>query len=465
MGNPRTSVGPKAYWPLSVSILLVLAACSSVPTNVDPKIQETETSEEPNFSGRVNLVFDDPEICKLQENSRARKPGDPNPDYSGEREIYGRYSGNATAFPFAPTTLPITGSIDVALVYLDWEDNPGTQEDFNYYQDQVKMFRDFYLMVSENKLEMKIHSSKRWFRVKGNSKELSLTFEQEAQRGEAPRKQVFYDSAVAASDAEFDYSNIEIVFFAIPREKSVFFHGGPHEFNFDHNGHLRTQEGKIYNTTTPGDWFLNSGEDEPPWVNYVHEVGHMIGIPHQSNEDVQGEERLWIQNPLNGYDIMANQGGSSRTMTAWLRWLAGWLDDKQVVCVDKSNITENLYELTPVNEITSDKKALIVRISDSLALVIESRRFDEYFDRPSPNDKDGLIVYTVDATKGSAQANQALLSPRDITKYIVEPMWRATSELDAMFYEGDSVEVHGLVIEAHHIGTAKDVVSVSQVEK
>jgi len=415
------------------------------------------------ISGVSNRVTLDSNICKIEENSRARKIGDPVPNFLGEADIRGRYEGNATAFPFAPTALPIMGEIDVALIYVDWADNPGNKIDYDYYQEQVKFFDDFYWMASENKLEMKVQTSDKWFRIDGSYEDFTLTFEEEAQRGEAPKKQVFYDAAVAASDPEFDFTDIEIVFFAFPRGKSVFFHGGPHEFNFDWNGYLKTEERDIYDTTAPGDWFLNSVGDEPPWVNYVHEVGHMLGIPHQANEDNQREDRLWLQNPINGYEIMANQGGATRTMSSWLRWLAGWLDDEQVACTTKATIEDEFYELTPINNVSGEKESLVIQLSDTKALVVESRRFDTYFDRPSPNNKNGLLVYTVDATKGSAQGNQALLSPRDITKYLVEPMWRTSSELDAMFFQGDSVVFEGIKIEAYSIGKNSDVVRVTKV--
>ena len=211
----------------------------------------------------------------------------------------------------------------------------------------------------------------------------------------------------------------------------------------------------------PGDWFLKSGGDEPPWVNYVHEVGHMIGIPHQANEDAKNESRLWVQNPINGYEIMANQGGATRTMSSWLRWLAGWLDDDKDLCATKDSITENYFELTPINEVGSGQESLVIKLSDSKVVVVESRRFDPEFDRQTPNSKNGLIVYTVDATKGSAQGNQVLLSPRDITKYIEERTWRSGYELDAVFFQGDSVVIDGIEIQAYSIGKNSDVVRVS----
>lgn len=408
----------------------------------------------------ANPALVSPSQCKILENNQYRKPSDAIQNFTGLASIQGLYSGNATAFPFNPTVLPIKGSIDVAFIYVEWDDLRGTTSDYNYYQKQINMFKDLYWMVSENKLDMRIQSSKTWFRIPGSYKQHTLTFEQEAQSGYAPRKQAFYDAAVAASDPETNFKDIEIVFFAIPRAKSVFFHGGPHEFNWIHNGYLNTKERKIYDIAAAGDWFLKNDTFEPPWVYYVHEVGHMIGIPHQANEEVKDGRIKELSNPINGYEIMANQGGATRTMSSWLRWLAGWLEDEQVACATKDSITDNYFELHPINRVKGEVESLVIRLNDKKAVVVESRRFDEYFDRRTKNSKDGLIVYTVDASKGSAQGNQALLSPRDIKKYISEPTWRDGYELDAFFFQGDKVTIDGLTIEAHLIGQSSDIVRV-----
>jgi len=134
-----------------------------------------------------------------------------------------------------------------------------------------------------------------------------------------------------------------------------------------------------------------------------------------------------------------------------------------VICATKESIADDYFELTPINEVSGDVEALVIKLSDTKAVVVESRRFDPAFDRKTKHSKTGLLVYTVDATKGSAQGNQALLSPRDITKYIEEPYWRSWAELDAVFFQGDSVEIDGLKIEAHSIGKDTDVVRVSKV--
>ena len=470
--------------PMSVNITVrkrAKAACDYAKL-LNPGLStwyQNKPTQARSYSGKVLLTVKSPElslvtneaslaadICKIAENSRVNTPGDPVQNFAGQREIQGRYSGNATAFPFRPTTLPITGDVNVRLVYVDWADLPGTKVDYDYYKSQVKMFEDFYWMASEHKLKMSVTLSDNWHRITGSYEDFTLSFEEEAQRGEAPKKQVFYDAAISASDSSTDYSDTDIVFFAIPRSKSVFFGGGPHEFNFDYNGYLKTEEGNIYNTATAGD-FLLTNDGQPPWVYYVHETGHMLGIPHQANEDLNKPfTEMYEVLPLGGWDIMSNQGGATRTITAWLRWLAGWLDDSQVICQTKESLSNDLFSLSPINQVSGNVETLIIKMSESKVLVLESRRHDSYFDIETGVNKDGVLAYTVDATLASAQGNQQLLSPRDITKYLEQknswPDWR---ELDVVLYQGDKLVFEGLEITNVRSASDADLIQVRNLDK
>ena len=470
--------------PMSVNIMVrkrAKEACAYAK-ELNPELStwyQNKPTQARSYAGKVLLTVKSPDvreeadelsldadICKLQENSRMRKIGDPVPNFTGEREIRGRYKGNATAFPFAPTVLPITGQIDVAFIFVDWADLPGTQTDYDYFNYSAEMFSDFYWMASENKLKMKMHIEDKWHRVSGSYLDYAtVSPEEEAQRGEAPKKQVFYDAVVAAVDDEIDFTDIEIVLIAIPTAKSVFV-GGPHEFNFDWNGNFRTAERTIYDIAAPGDFNIQRPESgTPTWSYYVHEVGHMLGIPHQADEDENKPgAKKYVVTPLGGWDVMSEHGGGQRTMTTWLRWLAGWLDDDQIACTTKEEVDSEFYELTPVNVIGGKKEALVIKLSETKAVVVESRRFDKKFDVETGNSPHGLIAYTVDATRASAQGNQVILSPRDVTEYIKqENTWPDWRELDAIFFQGDSIVIEGIKIEAYSIGKDSDVVKVSKV--
>jgi M6 family metalloprotease-like protein len=443
------------------SILVFLTGCSTGLAGAQ--------SPNPLPSYSLSSLNEKPEICQLKENSRLRSPNDNVANFGGAKNIRGKYTSNATAFPFNPTTLPVRGQLNVSMVFVDWSDSPGNEQDYKMYQEQAKKYSDFYWMASEHKLRINLKFSKTWFRIPGSYQKFIINEAGEAQRGEAPLKQAFYDAAVAASDAKFDYSNVDIVLFSIPTDKTVFESGGPHEFNFDNNGFLKTEEGNIYNIAAPGDWWLNHLEFGGPWLFYAHETGHMLGIPHQANESPEYHDNsrdwktfFWLQNPINGYEIMGNQDGPTRTISTWLRWLAGWLDDSQVKCVTEESIKDEYFELYPINEVDGKTKALVIKLSETLAVVVEARRFDKNYDQSIGYSRDGIIAYTVDATLGSSEGSMALLSPRDITKWLEIYHWNSSETLDGTFCEGDSVKVAGLTIEAAVVRKNLNVVRVSK---
>ncbi|MCF8528862.1 MAG: hypothetical protein K9G13_05495 [Aquiluna sp.] len=411
----------------------------------------------------ISQLGENPEVCKLKENSRMRQPGMPNPDFSGRDEIQGLYSSNATGFPFSPTSLPVQGEIEVQMVLVDWADLQGSAKEYAFYKTNADMLSDFYYMASEGKLKVKVTLSPTWLRIPGSYKDLAMTVEEEGQRFTArPKKQDLYDAVVEASDPVIDYSNVDVVLPAWPRGKTVS-EQGPHEFNFDWNAAMYTDEGTIYNIAGAGDWHINHTEySAGPWLYYVHEMGHMIGVQHIPNEDLGNDAPRWLKNPIDGFDIMGNQDGAVKTISSWLRWLAGWLDDDQVVCLTEESISDEYFKLQPLNEISGAVEAVVIKLSESAAVVVESRRFDKRYDRKIPHSRDGLVVYLVDTTKAAAQGSMSLLSPRDITKYVEVKHWRSSQEIDGNFCQGDSVDVSWLHIEAAAIQDGGDYVRISR---
>jgi M6 family metalloprotease-like protein len=445
---------------------VLLVGCSETP----PPEGTSPTS--PNLTFELSSLREDPELCKIQEDSRMRKPGDPITDFGSEKEIQGRYSGNATAFPFSPTVLPVTGELNVAMVLVDWADFVGTDDDYEFYELNAQLLSDFYWMASEGKLKVNVEISETWFRIPGSYTNFAMTVEEEGQSyDQRPKKQVLYDAVVAASDADTDYSDIQVVIPAWPRGKTIS-EQGPHEFNFNWNAVMNTDEKEIYDIAGAGNWFLNHTEfSKGPWIYYAHEMGHMLGIPHQANEEqefkdgtYERDESWWASNPINGFDIMGNQDGAIKTLSAWLRWLPGWLDDDQVTCIAEDSIVDEYFALNPINELNGENEALIIKLSETMVLVVESRRWDERFDRPIIHSRDGLVVYTVDATKASAQGSQTILSPRDITSWVEVGHWRHSEELDGNFCQGDAVDVSNIRIENVSSREGVDFVRVTKTE-
>jgi len=460
---------------------LLVAGCSQAaePGNLDatkPLSQEQEevvgnAEDDPEVTDDANprpkVDFSskaaDPESCKIMENSNIYPAGTPVFDYTGRDEIKGDYKGNPAAFPFRPTVLPTSGELLVIMLKSEWADLPGTDDDSEYYERNARTLEDFWSMATEGKLKVTVEIVDRWFTLAGSYLDFQLTPEDEAQRADTrPKKQALWDAIVDASDELVDFTKVDVVLPAFPRGATVS-REGPHDFNFDWNAAMYTEEGAIYDIAAAGDGFINFGD---VWFYYAHEMGHMLGIQHMGADylgAIEAEYRApWIVNGMAGFDVMGNQDGAIKTLSSWHRWLAGWLDDSQVRCLQSTQIEEEYFELFPINEIGAPLEALVINLDETMNVVVESRRWDARFDRNIVHSRDGIIVYTVDAMLGPAQSNMKLISPRDITKILDVQGKFHREELDGNLCQGDTVRIADLVIEATWVGDATDVVKVSR---
>lgn len=420
-------------------------------SDTGPNMQDVAENSEPEVVDAPNLeeyalsseIVDDG-ICKLRQ---AR----------GSGEL-------ASAFPSLTYEIPHAGRVDVALIFLEWDDLRGTEADYEYYIQQTSIFEDFYYMVSEGKLDIEIHHQKTWNSVGPAYADYTMSRDQDG--GSWRSKDIMQrngNAFVAASDATVDFTEIEAVIFAVPRAKEVF-ETGPHSFGHNKQNGLYTNEGVIWDWMASGTWFIEN-PGQPSWAFYAHEFGHSLGLidfrDSKQSGQISGEK--YAVNPMGGYEIMDNQGGPTRTMTAWVRWLQGWLNDSQVLCIDSGDIVGEYYDVSHLNRLSGSTEALVIKTSSTTAIVVESRRWDARFDVPVVNSKDGIVVYTVDSSKGHSEGPLRLLSPRDITEYLYEPNtfpdWRT---LDAMFNVGDSITHEGVTIEYVRAKNGSDIVKVSR---
>lgn len=129
-------------------------------------------------------------------------------------------------------------------------------------------------------------------------------------------------------------------------------------------------------------------KEESLWTYLIHEILH--------------ETNLNLHAPGNGWATGVGQnhypthgGGQSVAITAWEQFLLGWMDDEQIHCVSPEDLSEERQViLTPLEIFGGERRALIVPISDSDVLVVESRRPIGYSSTWSP-ENEGLLAYTV----------------------------------------------------------------------
>jgi hypothetical protein len=173
--------------------------------------------------------------------------------------------------------------------------------------------------------------------------------------------------------------------------------------------------------------------------------------------------------PLSNWGAMSTQDGPSRTLVAWTRWLAGWLDDERVACFDVEQIQDHGsfdIELVPLDIQAAGHKAVIVRTGEHSGFVIESRRplfpdHDLVYYETLGRDPYGVIVYRVDATKGNADGTLIAMPPDGQDLIPIQFSGRMDNRVvDALYNVGATGVVDGVRIELVHSG-ARDVVRLT----
>ena len=124
------------------------------------------------------------------------------------------------------------------------------------------------------------------------------------------------------------------------------------------------------------------------WGSLIHEM------LHEMNMNLHGPGNGWGTGV--GQSYRANQvGGVSYALSAWEQFLLGWMPDSQVHCVSPSDLdTEQSVMLTPLEIPGGDRRALVVPISNSDVLVVESRR-PVGVSASWDSENSGLLAYTV----------------------------------------------------------------------
>ena len=147
-------------------------------------------------------------------------------------------------------------------------------------------------------------------------------------------------------------------------------------------GSYSTGEGTIFNLIVAGGDYANAD-------TYIHEFGHALGLTDiRDTQDVGNQKSDGMY-----YDIMNNPRYPE--LLVWHRFLLGFLEDQQIHCITSPEPSTHLLE--PIAANTRGVKGLIVPISNTEAIVVESRRsigFDTALS--NRNDLVGVVAYTLD---------------------------------------------------------------------
>lgn len=380
------------------------------------------------------------EMCKLQD-QRSRIGG-----------------GGSTAFPMQYNRIQTNGVVDVAILPFDFADSkaPGNPDDLlrNAIATIDKRNEELY----GNRLEYRWHIPDEWLTLSldaeyynqdhttvqadgsqtADGTKTILTADQQLTEMFSLAEEVV---DIAAMDFFFVYTN--------PYDSAVQF--GP---GYLQDIRTKTQTYRNVSAYPIGFWsfnghFLFNGTPLFDWMS--HEISHFHGLVLHA----PGNGTMW----------------HSGTHTTWDAWVAGWRPDDEYACLDFSEMTERevQIELSSMDLPSEGYKSIVVRLSSTEALVIESRRNGQY-NIGMPPGFAGITVYHVSATKAGDRWDGNAAKERDYYLYFL----RANTGLaypnlgpgpslgdeNVIAYQGDTFSYQGLTIELVASGD-HDLVRVS----
>ena len=344
-------------------------------------------------------------------------------------------------FPKVPIRLASYGHIKALIVPIDFTDIAGKDDPLNYFGHIADGVSTFYSKQSYGQLAFDFDVVSNWIHAPFSSTKYGTGATVGAGDPDGYRSAI-----IALTDGPIDYSSYDAVYFLVPKEMPMANMGwGPAIAypNWISNGVI------LSGATGGADMYYNenNGIAGATWKWMAHETGHSFGL---YDEDFNHQYQT-----LGSWGIMADSWSKSAIeLGAWDRYLQGWLPQSQVNCTQISDLTTDgaTTKISPIVRQDKEVKTIMVPLSASKILVIESRKSESLDIIPAG--KEGVLVYTVDMTKGQLGGGyeiQKRIGSTDKNYYS-----------DAALRTGDSITVDGVKITVTTLDKSGDSVKISK---
>lgn len=300
-----------------------------------------------------------------------------------------RTQPNNVGFPLTPDIIPAIGTADIIVIAVDFTDAPGEGSPAEFLNTQMNKIQEWASFFSEGKLTFNFQTSPDWVHVPVASGGFNI--DPEVANGPNAFRAIQQEMAqeiINATGSQFDWTNVDGVLFQFPSSiqgvakdlgdrgvafstpqgpKNLFFWGGGQYHHID--------SGSLTKRT----------KQELTWAFWIHEMLHSQGLAQHS--------------PGNGIQtsLANNQYGQSLVLDGWETFLLGWMPDEKVFCATTEQLGEANLILSPIETQIPGNRIGVIKLSESEALVIESRRATGY-SSGWQRDMNGILVYRINTT-------------------------------------------------------------------
>ena len=362
----------------------------------------------------------------------------------------------AITYPAARASLVSKGTLNLAIVPIDFADVPGEGAPSVLFTDAQETMSRWYSFFSNKKLKIEYQVDDKWHRAPNPSIHYDVGEAKDVSNDGYNSKQLT-EELLSITKGGYNFSNADAVIFIYPKNIKTIerpmtrYMGG---LNLS-NGQTKSMMVMATSYSSYSDKYMG-----PLWLWIVHEMFHPMGLA--------------MHFPVNPPGWGVEWGGltPSSVLNPWNQSILDWLGKEQYYCADSSNLKTETLTLNPIESENPGLRTIFIRVSPSEVLSVISHRKSIWstnlpenyygtmvalFDTTKQNDRTGEFSPTNsgdDQTGTKYSKSGVYLHPFDRTKSLVDSNQCGcgmgsgeVSDWGARMYVGDFILYKGVRIE------------------
>jgi hypothetical protein len=357
--------------------------------------------------------------------------------------------------------IPRMGQINALIIPIDFADTPGKTSPSEQSNEIITKSNEWMKWYSQGKSFYKFQTYDRWIRAPRNSSNYVPDTNTQNPPANASgaitenKRDKFKIASEYLDLAEnyFDFKGAHTIFFLYPKEVKIWSEFWGLGVDNKERGWKTTDDPRLVDVWIHSSSYRQNFYNFPVWAFFLHENLH--------NQGLQGH----APNQGSNFGIMTNQFGLSLPLTSWDTLVIDWQIENQFYCLQKENLKPTTLVMSPMEREEFGTKAVMIKLSKSQVLVIESRRQDKWSSGHKgfpgmPDGFYGVIVYKVDTTatpqygvvepdgpewQDSSTAYAYLIRNLDVDHgYINGAPQSGRIDMNFVIYEGESLITNGI---------------------
>ena len=351
------------------------------------------------------------------------------------KEVSDRRGYTVSGFPRLDSKLATSGELKWAIVPVDFVDMPGESGFYTKVQEQMDLASSWIERASDGKAKISWVTQKNWIRLPGSTKNLEMLLSSTTSNNLNAAN--FWKIAIDTSDQFINYAGVQGVHFILPKGQTFIGESAKGYFwESAFSSVLNKETSSIGFFTVPGVFYDLDNLGRAWWTLWVKEYTRTIGVA------AIGAQRS--ETDFQTYTIHGNTDGE-RELNSWQRFMIDWIPERKIYCQTLGNFRDTEVTLVPLNDGSTDGyKMVIIKLSETKALILESRRSNQ-FACTTPTKREGVLAYIYDAKLGNGQDFFEPISPPG--RALERSSCANPMSANLLLQAGDSVTTNGITVE------------------